>query len=99
MVRRSQSAQDEPPSNPFHAETLELQVRFGERLRQARLAVGLTQMDVSERSGVHEQYVSRVELGHKNLTLNTMVRLARSVGYSVSEMLHEPAMPHSGKTG
>lgn len=75
-----------------------LQTRFGERLRQARLAANMTQAEMAERSGIHEQYIGRVEQGRKNLRLDTMVRLAMVVGHSVSDMLRETDTPQSGKS-
>ncbi len=56
----------------------------------------MTQAEMAERSGVHVHYVSKVELGQKNLTLGTMTKLAAVVGRSVSDMLREPERPQSG---
>lgn len=44
---------------------------------------------------MHIQYVSRVELGQRNLTLGTMTKLAAVVGRSVSDLLREPETPQS----
>jgi len=55
----------------------------------------MTQAEMAERSGVHVQYISKVELGQKNLTLGTMAKLAAAVGHSVSDMLREPERPQS----
>ena len=91
MARRTQSARDQP-SEAVHedgAALLVLQARFGERLRQARLAMDMTQAEMAKRSGVHGHYIGRVELGRKNLTLGTMLRLATVVGCNVSDMLRE----------
>lgn len=65
----------------------ELQLIFGENLRAARLRSDLTQAELGERCGMSVQYVSKVELGQKNLTLRTMQRLAEVVGQDVVKML------------
>ena len=99
MVLRPPTTKDEPTPEPAYEEALAppaLQALFGERLRQARVAVGMTQAEMAERSGVNVQYVGRVELGQKNLTLGTMVKLAAVVGLSVSDMLRDPGTPRSG---
>lgn len=75
-----------------------LQIRFGERLRQVRLAANMTQAQLAERSGLNEKYVGRVEQGRKNLRLDTMVRLAMVVGLKVSDMLRELDTPQSAKS-
>ena len=61
-----------------------LSIEFGLALRDARLHAGLTQTDVAKRARVRRTYISRVELGEQNLTLATMMRLARAVGLGVS---------------
>lgn len=65
----------------------ELQLIFGENLRAARLKSGLTQAELGKCCGMGVQYVSKVELGEKNLTLRTMQRLAEVVGQDVVKML------------
>ena len=98
MAQRPPTAKDEPTPDPAHegaSAPPALQVLFGERLRQARIAAGMTQAEMAERSGVHVQYISKVELGQKNLTLGTMAKLAAAVGHSVSDMLREPERPQS----
>lgn len=101
MAPRPPITKDEPTSESAHEESLAppaLQALFGERLRQARIAAGMTQAEMAERSGVHVQYVSKVELGQKNLTLGTMAKLAAVVGHSVSDMLRDPETPQSEQT-
>lgn len=56
----------------------------------------MTQAEMAERSGVNVQYVGRVELGQKNLTLGTMAKLAAVVGHSVSDMLRQPEPSPNG---
>ena len=60
---------------------------FGANLRTARIKVGLTQAQLAERTGLTQQYVSLVEAGHQNITIDTMTALARAVGQDVSAML------------
>lgn len=68
----------------------ELQERFGCNFRAFRKRAGLTQMQVSERSGIHQKEISQVELGKVNLTLGTMQRLARVVDHDVPSLLGIP---------
>jgi ribosome-binding protein aMBF1 (putative translation factor) len=70
-----------------------LQILFGENLRTARLIAGLSQTELAARSGLSQQYLSRVETGHKNVTLRTMAALAEAVGRDVSVLLRHPRKP------
>ena len=55
----------------------------GEALKQARLAVGLTQEEVGERMGLHRAQVCRMESG-KSITLASMMRAFRALGVEVA---------------
>jgi len=59
---------------------------FGQHLRELRLARGLTQKDVEERSGVLVPYLSSLEAGARLPTLTTVMRLAGALGCKVSEL-------------
>jgi DNA-binding XRE family transcriptional regulator len=67
----------------------DLQVVFGENLKAARLKCGLKQSELAERTGLTQQYLSLIEIGHQNLTLKTMMALAQVVGGNVSDMLRQ----------
>jgi ribosome-binding protein aMBF1 (putative translation factor) len=70
-----------------------LQILFGENLRTARLIAGLSQAELAARSGLMQQYLSKVETGHKNVTLRTIAALAKAVGRDVSVLLRHPKKP------
>ena len=54
---------------------------FGKKLRAARIRAGLTHAEVAEQAGLTQQYVSVVEGGRQNITLSTMIALARVTGH------------------
>ena len=62
---------------------------FGQRFRKARLKAKLSQQDIERLSGLPQQYISSVERGQQNPTLETMTRLADAVGQPLSELLKE----------
>ncbi|MFN8893889.1 MAG: helix-turn-helix domain-containing protein, partial [Betaproteobacteria bacterium] len=45
-----------------------VQVRFGSRVRQLRLAAEMTQEDLAHRCGLFRTYMSRIETGAANPT-------------------------------
>ena len=63
---------------------------FGKRFRAARLAAGLTQHQVAETLGVNRSYLSLVENGNENLTIETMTSLAQAVGLELHILLEQP---------
>lgn len=56
---------------------------FGDRIRELRLAVGMTQEDLAERCGLFRTYMSRIETGKANPTLTMIHALADSLGVPV----------------
>ena len=65
----------------------DLQGIFGESLKSARLEHGFKQSDIAARTGLTQQYLSRIEAGQRNVTLKTMFVLAEIVGKNVADML------------
>lgn len=81
-----------PPGEPPKSEEPvpdDLRIAFGKNLRAARIKAGLTQAQVAERTGHTQQYVSLVEAGHQNITVNTMTALARVTGHDVRVLLRK----------
>ena len=61
--------------------------RFGELVRRLRIEKGYSQEEFSFRVGLHQTYVSSVERGERNVTIQTSDRIARSLGTILSCML------------
>jgi XRE family aerobic/anaerobic benzoate catabolism transcriptional regulator len=62
-------------------------VAFGEQIRQLRKERGWRQIDFAEETGIHENYVTDLELGKKEVCLRTLHRIAKSLKMSMSELL------------
>jgi len=60
---------------------------FGHRLREARIRAGLSQSELEERSGIPKARLSRYENGHVAPSIQTLERLARSLGVSEASLL------------
>jgi transcriptional regulator with XRE-family HTH domain len=59
----------------------------GQNARQFRLASGLTQEQLSERSGLTQQYISGLEQGRRNPTVVTLFELAQALGTTPAELI------------
>lgn len=62
---------------------------FAFRLREMRLARGLSQEGLADKANLHRTYVGSVERGERNISLVNVERLAKALGMSVSELLCE----------
>jgi transcriptional regulator with XRE-family HTH domain len=56
---------------------------FLKRLRELREAAGLSLADVAERTGMDKGFVSRLETGQGNPTVDTLARYAAALGKRV----------------
>ncbi len=77
-------------------------VRFGEKLREVRLNVGVSQERLAELAGLHRTYVSTVERGLKNVSLQNIERLADALDVTMAELMperttHRGASPTTAK--
>ena len=59
------------------------------RLREERYAAGLTQVQVSKRSGLQREHVSRIESGRLDVRLETLERMAAAIGVHPASLLTE----------
>jgi transcriptional regulator with XRE-family HTH domain len=62
---------------------------FGNSLRAAREAAGLTQETLGLKAGLHVTYVSDVERGKRNLSLISIRRLASALNVSPGSLFGE----------
>ena len=60
---------------------------FGRKVRALRLGMGLSQEDLAGECGLHRTYIGSVERGERNVTLGTIVRLARVLRTTASHLL------------
>ena len=60
---------------------------FGNRLREARIAAGLSQSELEELSGIPKARLSRYENGHVEPSIQTLARLARALNVSEASLL------------
>jgi predicted transcriptional regulator len=56
---------------------------------KGRGEAGLTQEQLAERSGLSQQYISKLEKGERNPTVVTLYELAQGLGVSHVELVRE----------
>ena len=63
--------------------------RFGELVRRLRQERGYSQEEFSFRVGLHQTYVSSIERGERNVTIQTAERIAKALGPTLTELFGE----------
>jgi transcriptional regulator with XRE-family HTH domain len=63
--------------------------RFGKQIQRLRARRGLTQEQLALKAGLVRVYVTRLEQGEHDPTLTMLVRLAKALRVSVTELLGE----------
>lgn len=66
--------------------------RFGQRVRDLRIHLDLSQEELAAEADMHWTYVGQVERGKRNVTLLTMIQLAGALGVEPAALL-APALP------
>jgi transcriptional regulator with XRE-family HTH domain len=64
-------------------------LKFTMRLHELMQEQGISKTELAKRLGVSQPYVTRVLKGGDNLTVGTMVKLARAVGASLQISLQD----------
>ena len=64
----------------------DIAVLFGKRVRERRLAKGLSQEAFAVAAGLDRTYISGIERGKRNVSLRNIEIIARALGASISEL-------------
>ena len=55
-------------------------MKLAQEIRDIRVELGYTQKDMAKRLGVIQQYISKIESGHENFSVDTLKRIADVFG-------------------
>ena len=64
-------------------------IRYGQAVRKVRLDQGISQEELADRCGLHRTYISDVELGKRNISLENIERIAISLNRTLSDFFKE----------
>lgn len=59
---------------------------FGDAVRKARTASGITQEELADRAGLDRSYIGGVERGDRNPTLSVIEKIAQGLGLTLAEL-------------
>jgi transcriptional regulator with XRE-family HTH domain len=60
---------------------------FGTAIREARLALGLSQEALAHEAGIDRSYMSSIERGGQNVGLVLAAQISRALGISLAELI------------
>lgn len=72
-----------------------LVLKLGDRIRNIRKQQGMSQELLGERSGLHTNYIGQVERGEKNVTVESLERIANGLNISLEQLFRhlDPVPP------
>ena len=56
-----------------------------------RMARGLSQEELADLAGLHRTYIGSVERFERNVSIDSMERLAQAIGLDIADLLAKPA--------
>ena len=67
---------------------------FGAVVRDRRKSAGLSQESLAEAAGLHPTYISMVERGVRNPTLDVAARIARALKVTLPRLIEQSQVRH-----
>lgn len=64
-----------------------LQIAFGKAVRAARLESNLSQEELADLADLHFTYVSSVERGERNISIENIAKLAKALGCQLRDLM------------
>jgi transcriptional regulator with XRE-family HTH domain len=68
---------------------------FGKRVKELRKAKNISQEELGERAGLHYTYIGGVERGERNISLESMGKIASGLDVNIGELF--PFVSRKGK--
>lgn len=61
--------------------------KFGNRVRKERIKQNLSQEELGLRAGLHRTYIGMIERAEKNITLENIEKIAKSLNLPIANLL------------
>lgn len=62
-----------------------IEIKVGNRIKELRNKLGISQEELSFRSGVHRTYIASLEVGKRNISIATLEKIVKALEVSLSE--------------
>jgi len=74
----------------------DIKALFGEQLRKLRTERGIRQEELARLAGLDRTYISKIERGERNVSLETVSKLAQALDIPVSHLFEFSGDPRCG---
>ncbi len=71
-----------------------MKASFGTAVREKRAELGISQEELANRAGLHRTYISDIERGARNPSLESIAKLARALELSLPVLFARTGRPH-----
>lgn len=62
-----------------------IEEKVGNRIKELRNKLGISQEELGFRSGVHRTYIASLEVGKRNISISTLEKVVKALEVSLSE--------------
>lgn len=67
---------------------LKLRKQFGEKVREMRKKLGLSQEELGFKANIHRTYIGAIERGEQNVSLDNIGKLAKTLKIKLAELFN-----------
>lgn len=67
----------------------QIHIIIGKSIRLRRTQIQLSQESLADNCGLHRTYIGAIERGERNITVNTLSRIAEALGCSPADLLSQ----------
>lgn len=64
-------------------------INFGEKVRQIRKKMGISQEELSFKTDLHRTYIGMIERAEKNITLLNIEKIAKSLNVEIKDLFND----------
>lgn len=66
----------------------EVLIKFGQKVREERFKLNLSQEELASRAGVHRTYIGMIERAEKNITLENIEKISKALKISIADFFN-----------
>lgn len=66
---------------------MDICIKFGCRVRELRIAQGLSQEVLAQKTGLHRTYIGGIERGERNVSLVNIFKIAQALGITIADLM------------
>ena len=63
----------------------EILIKFGNKVREERVKLALSQEELARRAGVHRTYIGMIERAEKNITLENIQKVCKALNVKIRD--------------